>query len=40
MAELILDGQARSVDISPFRYQRFAEGGLLAGEHAYEDIWR
>ena len=40
MAELILDGQARSVDISPFRFQRFSEGDLLAGEHAYEDIWR
>lgn len=39
MAELILDGQARSVDITPFRYQRFSEGNLLAGEHAYEDIW-
>lgn len=40
MAELILDGKARSVDISPFRYQRFSEGDLLSGEHAYEDIWR
>jgi len=40
MAELILDGQARSVDISSFRYQRFSEGDLLTGEHAYEDIWR
>lgn len=40
MAELILDGQAGSVDISPFRFQRFSEGDLLAGEHAYEDIWR
>ncbi len=40
MAETILDGQAHMVDITPFRYQRFAEGNLLSGEHAYDDIWR
>lgn len=40
MAELILDGKAQTVDISPFRYERFSEGNLLTGEHAYEDIWR
>ncbi len=27
MAELIVDGAARTVDISPFRFERFAEGG-------------
>ena len=40
MSELILDGKSHSVDISPFRYQRFSDGDLLTGEHAYEDIWR
>jgi sarcosine oxidase subunit beta len=39
MAELILDGRASTVDISPFRLQRFSEGKLLSGEHAYQDIW-
>ena len=39
MAELILDGQASTVDITPFRLERFSEGELLAGEHAYKDIW-
>ena len=32
MAELILDGQATTVDISPFRPSRFTEG-VLAQEH-------
>ena len=40
MAELILDGEARSVDISPFRPGRFAEGRLLVGEHGEVPIWR
>lgn len=40
MAELILDGEARSVDISPFRLERFAEGRLLEGEHGGVPIWR
>jgi sarcosine oxidase subunit beta len=40
MAELIHDGQASTVDITPFRFERFAEGKLLEGEHAYENIWR
>jgi sarcosine oxidase subunit beta len=39
MAELILDGRASTVDISPFRLERFSEGNLLSGEHAYQDIW-
>lgn len=39
MAELILDGEAKTVDISPFRPARFESGELLKGEHAYEDIW-
>lgn len=40
MAELIVDGQARTVDITPFRPSRFSEGKLLQGENAYENIWR
>jgi sarcosine oxidase subunit beta len=39
MAELILDGQASTVDITPFHLERFSEGELLSGEHAYKDIW-
>lgn len=39
MAELIVDGQAHTVDISPFRLERFSEGRLLKGEHSYMNIW-
>ena len=35
MAELIVDGHARSVDISAFRPERFADGRLIAGRHPY-----
>jgi sarcosine oxidase subunit beta len=40
MAELIVGGQAHTVDISPFSPSRFSEGKLLQGENAYENIWR
>ena len=40
MAELILEGEAKTVDIRPFRPQRFEEGNLLKGEHSYDHIWR
>ena len=40
VAELIVDGAAKTVDITPFDPQRFERGDLLKGEHAYEDIWR
>jgi sarcosine oxidase subunit beta len=40
LAELILDGQAQTVDISPFRLGRFQDGNLLGGEHSYENVWR
>ena len=40
MAELILDGAARSVDIAPFRLERFADGRPLVGEHGEMPIWR
>jgi len=39
MAELIVDGRASTVDISPFDPQRFEQGKLLKGEHDYGDIW-
>ncbi|MCQ3938325.1 MAG: hypothetical protein DPW18_14940 [Chloroflexi bacterium] len=40
MAELILDGKPKTVDITPFRFERFAEGKLLEGEYAYGHLWR
>jgi sarcosine oxidase subunit beta len=40
MSELILDGKATTVDISPFSLNRFAEGKPLKGEHGYDSIWR
>jgi len=39
MAELIVDGKAKTVDITAFDPNRFARGELLKGENAYEDIW-
>jgi sarcosine oxidase subunit beta len=38
LAELILDGQAKTVDISPLRPGRFAEGVEVKGN--YQNIWR
>ena len=40
MAELILDGKPKMVDITPFRFGRFAEGQLLQGEYGYGHIWK
>ena len=39
MAELIVDGRAQTVDITPFALERFAKGKELVGEHAYDNIW-
>ena len=39
MTELILDGVAKTVDITPFDPIRFHRGELLKGENAYDDIW-
>jgi sarcosine oxidase subunit beta len=36
LAELITEGRARTVDISAFRPERFAEGKLIAGRHLYK----
>src|SRR5260370_34984326 len=35
VAELITEGRARTVDISAFRPERFAEGRRIAGRHPY-----
>jgi sarcosine oxidase subunit beta len=40
LAELVVDGQASSVDLHPFRHERFARGELVHGEHAYGPTWR
>jgi len=40
MVELILDGAPKTVDITPFRFQRFAEGQLIKGEHEYGLLWK
>ncbi len=40
MSELILDGKAKTVDLSIYRPQRFAEGAPIAGEHPYSSgVW-
>ncbi len=39
MAELIVDGAATTVDITPFDAARFTSGQLLKGDHAYENVW-
>jgi sarcosine oxidase subunit beta len=40
LVELILDGKSKTVDITPFRFSRFAEGKLLEGEYGYGHIWK
>ena len=40
MAEWILDGAPKTVDISIFTPTRFAKGVHLVSEHPYESIWR
>ena len=39
MTELILDGQAKTIDISIYSPQRFAEGKKVKGEHPYGSQW-
>ncbi len=39
MAELIVEGKARMVDITPFDLARFTSGQLLKGHHSYENVW-
>ena len=40
LVELILDGAPKTVDITPFRFERFAEGRLLEGEYGYGHSWK
>lgn len=40
LVELILDGKPKTVDTTPFRFSRFAEGQLLEGEYGYGHIWK
>lgn len=40
LAELILDGQTTTADISGYALERFSDGRLLVGEHPYGDLWR
>ena len=40
LVELILDGAPNTVDITPFRFSRFADGQLLEGEYGYGHIWK
>ncbi|MGE5464453.1 MAG: NAD(P)/FAD-dependent oxidoreductase [Syntrophothermus sp.] len=40
LVELIFDGAPKTVDITPFRFERFAEGRLLEGEYGYGHIWK
>jgi sarcosine oxidase subunit beta len=40
LAELILDGRAKTVDISGYALDRFAAGRPLVGEHPYGQLWR
>ncbi len=40
MSEMILDGKAKTVDVSIFAPGRFAEGRPIVGEHGYtSSIW-
>jgi sarcosine oxidase subunit beta len=39
MSELILDGMAVTVDITPFDPRRFERGDFLKGEYAYGNLW-
>ncbi len=39
LAELICGGEARTVDLTPFRWTRFAENKPLYGEHPYSTSW-
>jgi sarcosine oxidase subunit beta len=40
LAEWILDGEPRTVDVRPYSLGRFGAGRLLRGEHAYGRTWR
>jgi sarcosine oxidase, subunit beta len=39
MAEIILDGKSKTVDLSIYSPARFAEGRIVMGEHPYSTVW-
>jgi sarcosine oxidase, subunit beta len=40
LAGVILGRPSRDVDLAPYRFERFAEGDPVVGEHPYAPIWR
>jgi glycine/D-amino acid oxidase-like deaminating enzyme len=40
LAQLITDGPQANDDLSIFRFERFAEGRPIVGEHSYGAMWR
>ena len=40
LSELILDGASKTVDLSLYAPQRFAEGKPIVGEYPYSSIWK
>jgi sarcosine oxidase subunit beta len=40
LAELVVEGPAANDDLAIYRFERFAEGRPIVGEHSYGDIWR
>jgi glycine/D-amino acid oxidase-like deaminating enzyme len=40
LAQLIVDGPTANDDLAIYRYERFAEGKPIVGEHPYAPIWR
>ncbi len=40
LAEWILDGKPRTIDLRPFGLDRFVAGRPLVGEHPYQSLWR
>jgi hypothetical protein len=40
LAQLIVDGPTANDDLAIYRYERFAEGKPIVGEHPYAPVWR
>jgi sarcosine oxidase subunit beta len=40
LAQLIVSGRSPDVDLGIYRFERFASGDVIAGEHPYAPIWR
>src|SRR5687767_8690376 len=39
LAEIILDGRSKTIDISIYAPERFAQGKQIVGDHSYSSIW-